>query len=151
MVPVMISPPRPALLLGLGGLLPPLAACVVVLAGPVEWHATAATVCATYDAVILSFLGGAWWGLAARGDLPRPLGGVLAASVLPALAGWCAMLIARTVGLMLLGLLFLVALSGDAWLARKRLAPAWWMRLRVPLSLGMAAIALVTGVATAQG
>lgn len=136
------------MLLGLGGLLPALAACLVAIAGPVEWRGHAATVCATYDATILSFLGGAWWGLAARGDGVRSLGTVLAVSVLPALAAWDALLIDRGGGLMLIGLLFLATLRGDAWLMRGRLAPAWWLRLRVPLSVGMAALALATGAAT---
>ncbi len=134
-------------MLGLGGLLPPLAACVTVLAGPVEWRGDAAMICATYDAVVLAFLGGAWWGLAAREGNPRPLGPILAASVLPALAGWGALLIDRMGGLMLLGLLFLSTLPGDVWLARSGLAPAWWLRLRVPLSVAMAVLALVTGAA----
>lgn len=124
---------------------------VAVLAGPVEWRAAAATVCATYLAIILSFLGGAWWGLASRGasrgDWPRPIAAVLAASVLPSLAAWTALLIDRASGLMLLGLLFLAVLPGDAWLTRGGLAPAWWLALRVPLSLGMAALALVAGAA----
>jgi hypothetical protein len=142
-------PPRPAILLGLAGLLPALLACVIALAGPVEWSARAATVCATYDATVLSFLGGAWWGMGARGGagLP-PIGPVLVAGVLPALAAWAALLIDRGAGLMLIGLLFLGTLSGDAWLQRAGLAPDWWMRLRVPLSVAMGAVALVLGAAT---
>ena len=58
------------------------------------------------------------------------------ASVLPSLAGWAALLLDRGAGLMALGLLFLVVLPGDLWLARAGLAPGWWMRLRVPLSVG---------------
>lgn len=131
--------------------MPALAACVTVLLGPVEWHAEAATVCATYDATILSFLGGAWWGIAARAGGVRPLGPVLIASVLPALAAWGALLIPRGGGLMLIGLLFLVALSGDAWLQRARLAPQWWLKLRVPLSIGMGALAMLVGAVTLRG
>jgi len=150
----MARPPLPALALGASGLLPAFAACVAVLMGPVEWRASAATVCATYAAIILSFLGGAWWGLASRGDgghWPRPPVAVFAASVLPSLAAWGALLLDRMSGLMLLGLLFLAVLPGDAWLARGGLAPAWWLSLRVPLSLGMAALAVVAGAACGLG
>lgn len=139
------------MLLGAAGLLPALFACVIALAGPVEWRGHAATVCATYDAIVLSFLGGAWWGFGARsgGNLP-PVGPVLVAGVLPALAAWASLLIDRGGGLMLIGLLFLATLSGDAWLQRAGLAPDWWMRLRVPLSVAMGAVALVLGAATLQ-
>lgn len=135
------------MMLGLGGLLPALAACATLLWGPAVWSATAATVCATYDAVVLSFLGGAWWGLAAGNGMPRPLAGVLAVSVLPSLAAWGALLLDRGSGLIALGLLFLVLLPGDLWLMRAGMAPSWWMRLRVPLSLGMGAVAIVSGAA----
>ena len=139
------------MLLGFAGLLPATAACLVAVAGPVEWRAEAATVCATYAAAILSFLGGAWWGLAARGEWPKPMTAVLFASVLPSLAAWGALLMERGGGLMLIGLLFVGVLPGDAWLARAGLAPPWWLRLRVPLSLGMAALTLLTGGAHAIG
>ena len=144
-------PPRPALYLGLAGLLPVVGACVALLWGPVEWGPRAATVCATYAAVVLSFLGGAWWGMASAGTAPRPPAGVFCASVLPSLAGWAALLMDRGAGLMTLGLLFLVVLPGDLWLARAGLAPGWWMRLRVPLSLGMGGLAIVAGAAVARG
>lgn len=139
------------MLLGAAGLLPALIACVIALVGPVEWSARAATVCATYDATVLSFLGGAWWGLGAGGGHNRPpIGPVLIAGVLPALAAWAALLIDRGGGLMLIGLLFLATLSGDAWLARAGLAPEWWMRLRVPLSIAMGVVAIVLGAAVTR-
>lgn len=133
------------MLLGFAGLLPAAAAALALLFGPAQWHGLAATVCATYDAVILSFLGGAWWGIASGPDAApgRGLAGVLAVSVLPSLAGWAALLLDRGSGLVALGLLFLVVLPGDFWLERGGLAPAWWTRLRVPLSVGMAALALL--------
>lgn len=139
------------MLLGAAGLGPALLATVAVLCGPVEWRAAAATVCATYAAIILSFLGGAWWGLASRGGMPAPPAAVLVASVLPSLAAWGALLLDRMSGLMLLGLLFLAVLPGDAWLARGGLAPAWWLSLRVPLSLGMAVLAVVAGASRGLG
>jgi len=139
------------MMLGIVGLVPAIAACVGVLWGPVEWRHDAATVCATYAAVILSFLGGAWWGLSSAGTAPRNVSAALYASVLPSLAGWAALLMDVGSGLLVLGLLFLAILPGDYWLSRSGLAPAWWPRLRVPLSIGMAALALVAGAAVKLG
>jgi hypothetical protein len=75
---------------------------------------------------------------------------VLAVSVLPSLAAWAALLVEPVAGLTLLGLLFLVVLPGDAWLTRGRLAPVWWPRLRVPLSIGMAALSLIAAAVAAH-
>ena len=138
-------------MLGFAGLVPAIAACVGVLWGPVEWRHDAATVCATYAAVILSFLGGAWWGIVSGDATPRHLSAALYASVLPSLAGWAALLMDVGSGLLALGLLFLAMLPGDYWLSRTGVAPAWWPRLRLPLSLGMAALALVAGAAIKLG
>ncbi|MFN3287237.1 MAG: DUF3429 domain-containing protein [Sphingomonadaceae bacterium] len=150
--PCRLQPPRPAALLGASGLLPAIAALVALLWGPVEWRGVATHALAAYAAIILSFLGGAWWGLGtgAEDSARPPLAAVLAVSVLPSLAGWAALLVDRVAGLTMLGLLFLVVLPGDAWLTRARLAPAWWPRLRVPLSLGMAALSLVAAAAAAH-
>lgn len=125
---------------------------MATLWGPVEWRGVATQALAAYAAVILSFLGGAWWGLGsgAEGGVRPPLVAVLTVSVLPSLAAWTALLVEPVAGLTLLGLLFLVVLPGDAWLTRGRMAPVWWPRLRVPLSLGMAALSLVAAAAAAH-
>lgn len=140
------------MLLGAAGLAPALIAVVATLWGPVEWRSAAAHAMAAYAAVILSFLGGAWWGLGSSGEasMRPPLAAVLMVSVLPSLAAWGALLVELVAGLTLLGLLFLVVLPGDAWLTRTRMAPGWWTRLRVPLSLGMSALSLVTAAAAAH-
>lgn len=123
---------------------------MTLLAGPVEWRADAATVCATYAAIILSFLGGAWFGIVSREGAPGGLTAILCVSVLPSLAGWASLLLDRGAGLVSLGLLFLAVLPGDFWLSKAGLAPSWWPRLRLPLSLGMALLALVAAAAVMQ-
>lgn len=147
MLSAMLTPPRSAVALGAAGLVPAVAAAVALLWGPDDWQPMAATVCATYAAVILSFLGGAWWGIAAREAQATRPAGVFCAAVLPSLAGWSALLVDRGAGLIALGLLFLAVLPGDVWLVRARLAPDWWMSLRAPLSVGMAGLAIVAGAA----
>lgn len=124
---------------------------MALLWGPVEWREDAATVCATYAAIILSFLGGAWFGIVSRDGAPGRLAAILSVSVLPSLAGWGSLLLDRGAGLVSLGLLFLAVLPGDFWLSRAGVAPTWWARLRLPLSLGMAALALVAAAAVIHG
>lgn len=124
---------------------------MALLWGPVEWRDVAATVSATYAAIILSFLGGAWFGIVSRDGAPGKLGAVLSVSVLPSLAGWAALLLDRGAGLVALGLLFLAVLPGDFWLSKAGVAPSWWPRLRLPLSLGMALLALVAAAAIIHG
>lgn len=135
-------------MLGAAGLVPALAAAVAVLWGPPSWRDAAATAGAAYAALILSFLGGTWWGLASRAP-DATAGRAFAVAVLPSLAGWAALLVDRGAGLILLGLLLIAVLPGDAWLARSGLAPAWWLSLRVPLSAGLALAAIVTGAGLA--
>lgn len=135
------------MLLGAAGLLPALSTCAVVFAGPPTWRDVAALAAAGYAAIIVSFIGGAWWGLAAAA--PRPRWQTLALSIVPSLAGWAALLLDRPTGLVMLGLLLVAVLPGDQWLVRTGVAPAWWMQLRWPLSLGLGTTTLATGFALA--
>ena len=52
--------------LGLAGLLPQVAAVLLILSGDPVWRFSAAAMAFAYAALIFSFLGGIWWGLAAR-------------------------------------------------------------------------------------
>ena len=91
----------------------------------------------TYAAVILSFLGGTWWGFVSRSD--RPGWGLLGIAVLPALAGWAAIFSFQPpAALFALAGALIATLVMDVLLTQRRLAPRWWMTLRVPLSLGLA-------------
>lgn len=131
--------PRPALLLGLAGLLPSIAVLLALLALP-EWRGGAGRIGLAYGAVIASFVGGAWWGLAcARAEGP-PGARILVLSVVPALIAWPAVLLPAPTGFAVLALTFAVLLPTDARLQRDGIAPAWWMALRRVLSGGMAAL-----------
>ncbi len=134
-----MTPPRPPLILGPAGLLPQIVALAVALWAPVEWRFAGVTAAQFYAAAILSFLGGVWWGLAARAhDPPRwtwiasVLPSLWAAAALFALQwGWNdAVLLALAAGL-------LAALIGDRALRREGLMPEWLWRLRVRLSVGL--------------
>lgn len=131
--------PRPALWLGLAGLLPSIAALVVMLAVP-GMRGPAASAGLGYGAMIASFVGGSWWGLAAgraaSGALPRYLG----LAVVPSLLAWLAVLAPPTTGFGVLALLFAVLPPTDRRLLSEGIGPPWWLALRQPLSFAMAAL-----------
>ena len=137
--------------LGLAGVLPQLALLVIALAGPTHYAGTAREIAALYAAIIFTFLGGTWWGIAATAPAAErrgSLGWLWIAAVAPSLIALVALAL-RLLGvipiepiLVALGAGLLIALGVDARLAP--LAPRWWMKLRVPLSLllGSATLAL---------
>ncbi len=131
--------PRAARLLGLSGLIPTLAMLAVMVALP-EWRGAAAAAALGYGAIIASFVGGAWWGLAARAEVVAPR--LLVLSVLPSLSAWPAVLMPPATGLLLLAVIFAALLPTDRRLVADGVAPGWWMALRRPLSWGMAALHL---------
>ena len=129
--------PLPALLLGFAGLIPPVGLTAVALLDLGLFAPSTPGFVLTYAAVILSFLGGTWWGFVSRSD--RPGWTLLGISVLPALAGWAAIFSFQPpAALFALAIALLAAMAVDAYLTRRRLAPRWWLRLRLPLSLGLA-------------
>jgi len=133
--------PSPALLLGFAGLIPPVLLTFLVWRGA---GGEAAGLLESYAALILSFLGGTWWAFACREA--RPSTALLSIAVVPSLAGWAALgLLVPSEALFALAAMLLGALLVDGWLVRRRLAPFWWMGLRVPLSLGLAICAALSG------
>lgn len=136
--------------LGLAGLLPQFTCLAVLYAGPAEWREAALAIAFAYAALILSFLGGMWWGIAAAAPAAqrrKALGWLWIAAVLPSLVAlacflpWALDWAWPEPSLVMLGGALLVSLGVDAKLGA--LAPRWWMTLRVPLStgLGLATIA----------
>jgi hypothetical protein len=140
--------PPAARVLGFAGLLPNL----VVLGAELWLHGrpgsqpighAAAMLAQFYAAVILSFLGGMWWGVAAGRVAPKRLWSWLAMAVAPSLVAAgsfvTAVWIAPPLGFgIVLGAGLLLSLFGDRRLVRAGLVPGWWMKLRVPLSVGLA-------------
>ncbi|SMH47793.1 DUF3429 domain-containing protein [Maritimibacter sp. HL-12] len=138
----MTAIPRAPLLLGLAGLLPFVWGAATVLwpelGVPVGRRIgidfVAVPVLAGYGKVILAFMSGVIWGFAARANDHRgTLGYGLA--VIPAL--WAFFLV---VGATPAALIFLIAgfiglLGIDALFWRHGLAPGWWMRLRIMLTI----------------
>jgi len=132
--------PHAALALGLAGLIPFLWSAATHLSPALGAWAGAflppmfigAYVGLTYGTVILAFMSGALWGFAARAEsraIPYAL------STVPALWVFFMVSDATTNSSIYLcaGFLGLVAL--DASFAAQGLAPRWWLRLRLPLTL----------------
>jgi len=97
-----------------------------------------------YAAVILSFVGALHWGAAlVSSEVPgRVLPLVLGWSVVPALAGWIALLIGPQPGLLLLVVALVTALLVDWLLYRHYAIAAWFLRLRLLLT-AIAALSLL--------
>ena len=143
--------PAPARLLGLAGLLPQMAATLLVVGGPLEWRFTALALAFAYAALILSFLGGLWWGLAAAArQVPDWLYWAAVAPSLFALATCIPWSIGTDwpgPSLVTLGLAILACLLVDVRLDRMGIAPRWWLGLRLPLSIGLGTLSIVAGIA----
>jgi hypothetical protein len=131
------KPPSSALWLGGLGAVPflGLAAAIPFLAGAQQAFAMQALV--GYGATILSFLGGVHWGMAiqTRHDaLPATLWARLILSVIPSLAAWSALLAGGRPGLVILAASIAAMLWVDFQAARAGHAPAWYLKLRIPLT-----------------
>jgi hypothetical protein len=131
--------PSGASALGYGGLVPFVAAVlgIALLDGELRVLATRALL--AYGAVILSFLGAVHWGLLLARPVPAVPGRLLA-GVLPALAGWVALLLPQRYGLALLVVAF-----GAFWLYEHRLLgatilPDAYLNLRRNLTLGVCSL-----------
>lgn len=151
--------PTPALVLGLGGLIP--FVCTAIMAWwswPIEqWlpeaflhernaDQTATLALGAYGAIILSFLGGVRWGnlLFDQASLNSWL--PLSLSVLPSLIAWPALLLAPLPMLGLLATGFIVQYALDVAGVKRGELPNWFGRLRLILTTG-AVLSLLIGLA----
>ena len=134
--------------LGYAGLLPQAAAVVVLLSGDLDWRFVALSSAFAYAALILSFLGGLWWGLAAASADRAPTW-LWVASVVPSLFAlvtaipWMVGAAWPGPSLVALGLALVAALLVDRRIVALGLAPRGWMALRMPLSLGLGGLSIL--------
>ena len=140
--------PRVASFLGLAGIVPQLLAGLVSLHPP---HMAFGQFAAfLYGALILSFLGGMWWGVAATN--PNASRWLYFVAVLPTLVAFVAGLlwIVRTgspgQSLLIVGLGLLFAPLVDWQLHRRGMVPKGWLTLRVILSTGLGVLTLLLAV-----
>jgi hypothetical protein len=126
--------PGIALLLGLAGALPFLTLAAAIVLAPPPYNFTAEILLTGYGVAILSFMGGVHWGLAMRDGRAAQYG----ISVLAALYAWPALLLGTAGGWLYLAAGFLLLFGFDAWIQRQDWTAAWYLRLRLPLSLAAA-------------
>ena len=132
--------------LGYAGLMPQIICIALVLSGS-QWQWVALACAWAYAALIFSFLGGIWWGLAiANPMLDRR---VFIASVMPSLIA-LGSFIPWTLGwgwpgpsLAMLGLCLGASPLVDRWIARQIILPAGWMHLRMVLSMGLGGLSFI--------
>ncbi|MEQ8665159.1 MAG: DUF3429 domain-containing protein [Rhodospirillales bacterium] len=139
--------PPAAVVLGGAGLLP---FAALAMSSHFPWlpaHGLSVTAIVAYGAVIVSFLGGIQWGFAAGLPGSGPDAGKLALSTLPSLMGWSALLVENSVGLLILAASFVGVLLTDIAWHRRGWTPAWYPKLRFPLTLGVVTLLLVTSSA----
>ena len=136
------------LILGYAGLLPQIAALATCLFGAES--DVGPMFAFGYATLILSFLGGIWWGFAMR--TTEGQGRIATWAVLPSLFGAALILLsiahvlAMGWALVLLGSAVISTLLIDRHLVAMQVAPAGWMALRVPLSIGLGALTILCGV-----
>ena len=134
--------------LGFAGLLPQLLLVAALISEVSNSSFTAANLALVYSALILSFLGGTWWGLAARSAARVPLW-IWLAAIATSLIGFAA-LAATVIGqeprmsLYFVGGALIGALGVDFRLATTGMCPRGWLGLRVPLSLGLGGLTILT-------
>lgn len=143
--------PPIARVLGFAGLLPQAAAVAVLVLGGTDVRFAALSLAYAYAALIFSFLGGVWWGLAAAADGPAPRW-VWIAAVLPSLLAlatawpWATGQTWPGPSLVALGLFIAASLFVDLRLKAAGLTPEGWLALRAPLSLGLGLLTLASGL-----
>lgn len=129
--------PRPALWLGLSGLIPFIGLAVLAFALGGHGGERTSAALAYYGVAILSFMGGCRWGFAAAGLGTGPDLRLLGLSVVPALWAWAALLlVSPPYDLVALAVGFAALFAADLKLTAEGGAPAWWPALRLPLTAG---------------
>jgi hypothetical protein len=131
--------PWAVLLPGLGGLIPFWALALSALGSFGLPPVYALFALLTYGAVILSFVGAIWWGLVTASPASFDKTLFYLWSVVPALVGWFATLIGPDLGVLLLGLGFLLQWALDAWLVHRGpvALPGWFFLIRTLLTVGV--------------
>jgi hypothetical protein len=147
--------PRAALALGLAGLIPfvasvatelspGLASLVVQTVGP---RFVGPYMALAYGTIILAFMSGVLWGFATKATGPVAAWGY-AVSVIPALWAFFFVGSGPVSSAIWLALGFLLLIGLDIMFWQRGLAPPWWLRLRIMLTVVVLACLAVTAFIT---
>jgi Protein of unknown function (DUF3429) len=143
--------PQGALILGLAGLLPQLAACIVAFIDN-DYKMYALVSGFAYSVLIFSFIGGVWWGQALFAPIKRTW--IFIAAVFPSLIAWGAALLLflnlnswpYAIGAVAIGLLISPLI--DLQISKVINPPINWMKLRIILSIGLGCLTLILATLT---
>lgn len=142
--------PVTAAWLGATGAMPFVLLAIGPLLLPSAWREPAHDALCTYAAVILSFLGGVHWGLTLATEDARGASSQfslrLVLSVVPSLLGWGALFLPAVWGLVALAGAFAAMMFVDLGPGARSGAPAWYPRLRRPLSLTVISALLLSAL-----
>lgn len=125
--------PRAVFAYGLLGIIPFWSLPIATLLAA-NWTGVAAAVEAVYAALILSFLGGARWGLAVRDAEPDPV--IVGLAMTPTLAGLATLVFLHGAARLQLPVLAAALALSWGWDATAKEMPPWFARLRTGLTLG---------------
>ena len=98
----------------------------------------------SYAAVILSFLGAVYWGVAmiVKEMTLTKRNVMLSCSVIPSIVAWICLLIPQVYGLVVMSVLFVVSFFMDIQLMKSEAKPAWYIPLRFQLTVVVTACLL---------
>ncbi|WP_439865336.1 DUF3429 domain-containing protein [Pseudomonas antarctica] len=144
------SVPKHVGLLGYGGLLP-FIFLALLIPFSLDYRQFFEAALVNYGAVILSFVGALHWGFAmtVQGMSARQGSDVFIWSVIPALIGWIATLLPMPLGCVLLVFGFVAHLRQDRQLSRVMSLPAWYMPMRLRLTLVASVCLLLAAIVEA--
>ena len=134
------SIPLPAKIFGFSGLTPFLILALSAWTFPDPYRLLVFDILVHYAAVILSFVGAVYWGLALcdfnnRSKSDKKMWIMFGWSVIPALIAWIATQMVLSVALLVLILGFVSAFIFDLWSGKREDIPFWYLKLRKSLTL----------------
>ena len=139
--------PSQALLWGWAGVLPFAMAAGAIGFADAEVAQVAAQILVPYGAIILTFMGGAHWGIATRHAVDHAW--LYTTGILPSLVAVVAISLPLQPAIATLAAGLVALLVGDLVLVGCRLLPAWYGRMRTQLTIAVLVCLAVAG-STAQ-
>jgi len=128
--------PPPAVVFGLGGLIPFVGLALLVAFVPVTWYAFWLGTLSYYGALILSFVGALQWGYAVHSGVRGARAWLQYGwSVIPCLLGWISLQMPVWTALRVQAAALVVCYSFDRIIAQSQSLPDWLLPLRAALTI----------------
>jgi len=147
---MMTRIPKPAKILGLLGLLPFLIALFSAISLDLQLSLetnlkiNVSKLQAIYSTIILCFMSGTYWGISSNAKNQDTLPYTL--SILPTLYILSIHLYFDEYFLPLIGFGFILLIPIDIYFSKSKMAPKWWLLLRIPLSVTVFGILIIYSI-----